>query len=158
LDLIIPNKCPKIIQEKKMKILLILFGLTLFSGPLLARSCKQLLTKEYFKISAKLARAMKKNDPFSIIYLRKRSDSLKDTKDLISELDIRDDGEILQEILLGLNTKKISRPKAKRIIFDIHKINCFCFPGKRLSWMSLSDLSEGLEEGYLEEALKKGRR
>ena len=141
-----------------MKTLLILFGLSLFSGSLFAKSCKQLLTKEYFKISAKLANAMRKNDPFTIIYLRKKYDSLKDTKDLISELDKGDDGEILQGILLGLNTKKISRQKAKRIVFDIHKINGFCFPGKRLSWLTLSDLSEGLEEGYLQEALKKGRR
>ena len=117
-----------------------------------------MLTKEYFKISAKLARAMQKNDPFTIIYLRKKYDSLKDTKDLISELDKGDDGVILQEILMGLNPKKISKHKAKNIIFKIHKVNGFCYYDKKLSWISLSDLSEGLEEGILEKALNKGRK
>lgn len=141
-----------------IKYRLFLFSLFLFSGSLFAQNCKNILTKEYFKISAKLALAMKKNDPFTIIYLRKKYDSLKDTKDLISELDKREDGILLSEILLGLNPQKISKRNAKRIILEIHKINGFCFPGKKLSWMSISDLSEGLEEGYLEKALNKGKR
>ncbi|RLA63921.1 MAG: hypothetical protein DRQ88_01405 [Epsilonproteobacteria bacterium] len=135
---------------------LILFSVLLFSGSISARDCKQILTKEYFKTSAKLANAMSKNDPFTIIYLRKRYDSLKDTKDLISELDRGDRGEILQSLLMGLNPKKISRQKAKKLILEIHKINGLCFPHKKISWLSLSDLSEGLEEGWLEKALKKG--
>ncbi len=137
---------------------LILFSALLFSGLVHAKPCKRVLTKEYFKMSAKLARAMKKNDPFTIIYLRKKYDSLKDTKDLISELDQGDGGVILQEILLGLNPKKVSRQKAKKIILEIHKINGFCFQHKKVSWLSISDLAEGLEEGYLEEALNKGRQ
>ena len=145
----------------------ILFSLITFPfiETLHARSCKSLLTREYFRLSSKLGRAQSKGDPFTMVFLRQKVTSLRDTTDLMKELATGKEGRILYDLLLGVNTKMISRKKARQIVFAVYNKNGFCFVpkkplpgGEKISWLSLEDLTEGLESGYLERALDAWRK
>lgn len=151
-------------MKKNMFPKLILFSSLLFTGTLYAKSCSSLLTREYFRMSAKLARAQSKGDPFTQIFLRRKVNSLKDTKDLMKELSTGREGQILHDLLLGVDTRKISKKNARKIVFAVYNNNGFCFVpkqplpgGEKITWLSLEDLTEGLESGYLQKALEAWR-
>ena len=83
----------------------------------------------------------------------------------MKELQTGKEGKILYDLLIGLDAKRITRKKARQIIFTIYNNNGFCFlpktplpGGEKITWLSLSDIAEGLESGYLETAVKAWRK